>query len=64
MVEEDLQRIGLWVTQQSEALHTRLSKLLANCSDESYPVDYLRGAPLPRSPPPLQLRSACAQAAC
>ena len=64
MVEEDLQRIGLWVTQQSETLHTRLSKLLANCSDESYPVDYLRGAPLPRSPPPLQLRSACAQAAC
>ena len=48
MVEEDLQRIGQWVTQQSEALHTRLSKLLANCSDESYPVDYLRGAPRPR----------------
>ena len=63
MVEEDLQRIGLWVTQQSETLHTRLSKLLTNCSDESYPVDYLRGAPLLRSPPALQLCKACACAA-
>ena len=44
MVEEDLQRIGQWVTRQSERLHARLARLLVNASDQSYPVDYLRGA--------------------
>ena len=44
MVEEDLQRIGQWVTRQSEGLHARLARLLVNASDQSYPVDYLRGA--------------------
>ncbi len=27
----------------SESLHTKLGMLLATCSNESYPVDYLRG---------------------
>ena len=44
MVEEDLQRIGRWVAQQCEGMHTRLARLLTNSSDTSYPVDYLRGA--------------------
>ena len=44
IVEEDLARIGRWVTFQSESLHTKLSMLLLNCSDVNYPVDYLRGA--------------------
>jgi hypothetical protein len=44
MVEEDLQRIGKWVTRQSEGLHTRLARLRVNASDQTYSVDYLRGA--------------------
>ncbi len=44
IVEDDLQRISRCVTQQSEALHEKLGKLRTDCSDESYPVDFLRGA--------------------
>jgi hypothetical protein len=43
IVEDDLQRISRCVTLQSEALHEKLGKLRADCSDESYPVDFLRG---------------------
>jgi hypothetical protein len=58
IVEEDMQRIGRWVTQQAESLHTKLGMLLTTCGDETYPVDYLRGehqrAPLQpwEAPPP------------
>jgi hypothetical protein len=45
IVEEDLQVIGRWVTLQSESLHNDLAKLLKDCSDKTYAVDYLRGAP-------------------
>jgi len=40
-----LQVIGRWVTLQSESLHNDLAKLLKDCSDKTYAVDYLRGAP-------------------
>lgn len=43
IVEDDMQRIGHWVTLQSESLHAKLGLLLTSCSDESYPIDYLRG---------------------
>ena len=45
IVEEDLKHIGHWVTLQSESLHVDLAKLLKDCSDKTYAVDYLRGAP-------------------
>ena len=62
IVEDDLQRIGRWVTMHSESLHTKLGKLLISCSDESYPVDYLRGERTgprrtPRAPRGLGLRA-------
>ena len=50
IVEDDLQLIGRWVTLQSESLHTKLSQVLTNCSNQSYPVDYLRGASHARAP--------------
>ncbi len=43
IVEEDLERIGRWVATQGQSLHIKLSVLLNNCRDLSYPVDYLRG---------------------
>ena len=54
IVEDDLQRIGRWVTLQCESLHTKLGMLLTNCVDLSYPVDYLRGAHFTARPATLQ----------
>jgi hypothetical protein len=44
IVEDDLQRIGQWVTLQSESLSIKLGIIRNNCTDKSYSVDYLRGA--------------------
>lgn len=46
-VEEDIERIGRFVSLQSESLHLRLLRLLQLCSDvsEAYTNEYLRGAP-------------------
>ena len=62
IVEDDLQRVGHWVMQQSESLHAELGKLLTNCSNESYTLDSLRGeyqrAPwVPRLPYGRELRA-------
>lgn len=50
-VEEDIERIGRFVTLQSESLHLRLLRLLQLSSDvsEVYTLDYLRGAEIERA---------------
>lgn len=51
-VEEDIERIGRFVSLQSESVHLRLHRLLQLTSDLSYvrTVEYLKGAHA-RGPP-------------